>query len=59
MIVLHRSRFCESCGCVEVARINNDSVAVRDSEDPEGRVLVVSAEEWTAFTDGVRTGEFG
>jgi hypothetical protein len=31
---------------------------VRDSKDRDGSVLVFSADEWRAFTDGVRGGEF-
>lgn len=44
-------------GCVEVATVG-DRVAVRDSKDPEGGVLVFTAREWRAFLAGVRDGEF-
>jgi hypothetical protein len=33
--------------------------AVRDSKDPSGPALVVTAAGWSAFTAGVRAGEFG
>jgi hypothetical protein len=44
-------------GCVEVAFVE-DRVAVRDSKDRTGPVLVFTAHEWEAFVGGVRTGEF-
>jgi Domain of unknown function (DUF397) len=42
--------------CVEVARNLPGVVAVRDSKDPDGPSLVVTAGEWQAFLDGVRRG---
>ena len=45
-------------GCVEVAAVG-DLIAVRDSKDPEGGVLLFNAREWQAFVAGVRDGEFG
>jgi Domain of unknown function (DUF397) len=44
-------------GCVEVAFVG-DRVAVRDSKDPGGPVLLFSAHEWVAFLGGVHDGEF-
>jgi Domain of unknown function (DUF397) len=44
-------------GCVEVA-VEDDGVAVRDSKDQNGPVLVFSRHEWAAFVGGVRAGEF-
>jgi hypothetical protein len=44
-------------GCVEVALVDN-KVAVRDSKDRGGPVLVFTAHEWEAFVGGVRSGEF-
>ena len=43
--------------CVEVAPLH-DGVAVRDSKDPAGPILVYTADEWAAFLDGARKGEF-
>jgi hypothetical protein len=40
--------------CVEVARNLRGFVAVRDSKDPGGPSLIVTAGEWQAFLDGVR-----
>lgn len=43
--------------CVEVAMSPN-SVAVRDSKDPTGPVLIFTPDEWDAFIDGAVKGEF-
>ena len=45
--------------CVEVASNLPGVVAVRDSKDPGGPSLVVTAGEWRAFLGGVRRGGFG
>ena len=46
----HKSSYSSQNGnCVEVATNLPDLVAVRDSKDPEGSVLVVSADAWRAF----------
>jgi hypothetical protein len=44
-------------GCIEVA-FRDGRVAIRDSKDPQGPVLVFSAVEWHAFLDGARDGQF-
>jgi hypothetical protein len=41
-----------------VATIEAAEVEVRDSKDPEGPVLSFTLQEWRAFTDGVKAGEF-
>ncbi|HEU5110006.1 MAG TPA: DUF397 domain-containing protein [Micromonosporaceae bacterium] len=56
-LVWRRSGRCDSATCVEVA-VDGDRVGVRDGKDPDGAVLWFSIEEWTAFTDGIRAGEF-
>ena len=43
--------------CVEVASVPG-KVAVRDSKDPGGPVLVYAPDEWSAFLVGVKKGEF-
>jgi hypothetical protein len=45
--------------CVEVARLDGDLVAVRNSRHPSGPALVFTALEWEAFVYGARDGEFG
>jgi hypothetical protein len=44
--------------CVEVADLDGGARAVRDSKNPAGPALTFTAAEWTAFTTGVRAGEF-
>lgn len=44
-------------GCVEVAFVQGQ-VAVRDSKQRGGPVLVFTAHEWEAFLSGARVGEF-
>lgn len=43
--------------CVEVAS-TVDKVAIRDSKDPNGPILVYTANEFRAFLDRARSGEF-
>lgn len=44
--------------CVEVADLPGSARAVRDSKDPTGPVLIVTPNEWTAFTTSIRDGDF-
>lgn len=44
--------------CVEVAGNLAGIVAIRDTKDPGGAVLVFTPAEWSAFLDGVRAGDF-
>jgi hypothetical protein len=43
--------------CVEV-RLVGSGIQVRDTKHRDGAVLTFTAAEWTAFTGGVRDGEF-
>jgi hypothetical protein len=43
--------------CVEVA-FTDESVLVRNSQDPHGPRLSFSYSEWTAFVTGINRGEF-
>lgn len=45
--------------CVEVARLSDGSVAMRNSRHPDGPALVFTGAEWEAFLNGARIGEFG
>jgi uncharacterized protein DUF397 len=47
-----------SGGCVEVAFVEGDEVLVRDSKAPHGAVLRFNHTEWSAFLQGVRSGQF-
>ncbi len=51
------SRSSGNGNCVEVA-ILDDSVAVRDTKDRSGPVLVFTPAEWSAFVAGAKGGEF-
>jgi Domain of unknown function (DUF397) len=53
-----RSTFCGPGACVEVAPLGKGLVAVRDSKVDEGPVLVYTPDEWSAFIEGVKAGEF-
>jgi hypothetical protein len=44
--------------CVEVA-LTQGVMAIRDSKNPAGPALVVTADAWTAFVGSVTAGEFG
>lgn len=52
-----KSRHSAVNGCVEVAFVGNQ-VAVRDSKDRGGPILVFSVPEWRAFILGVQDGDF-
>jgi hypothetical protein len=45
--------------CVEVARLDDGQVAVRNSRHPSGPALVFTGPEWDAFVGGAKDGEFG
>jgi hypothetical protein len=55
--VWRKSTLSHTNGCVEVAFVD-DRVAVRDSTNRNGPVLVFTPFEWEAFVGGVRDGEF-
>jgi Domain of unknown function (DUF397) len=44
--------------CVEVATSLPDVVAIRDSKDQQGPVLIFTPSQWVAFCSGVKRGEF-
>ena len=56
-VVWRKSTLSAANGCVEVAFVDG-RVAVRDSKDRQGPVLVFTTAEWSAFVGGVRNGEF-
>jgi Domain of unknown function (DUF397) len=55
--IWHKSTYSATNGCVEVALVDGH-VAVRDSKDRHGPVLVFTPVEWSAFLGGARNGEF-
>jgi Domain of unknown function (DUF397) len=52
-----KSSYCATNACVEVA-VTSNAVMVRDSKNPHIAPLSFTAEEWSAFVQGVRAGEF-
>jgi hypothetical protein len=44
--------------CVEIASAAGRVIAVRDSKDPDGPILVYTPAEFSAFLTGARNGEF-
>jgi hypothetical protein len=52
-----KSSLSNSNGCVETAVVDQQ-IAVRDSKDHGGPVLLFTRTEWIAFVGGVRNGEF-
>jgi hypothetical protein len=55
--VWHKSTRSSNGNCVEVA-IVDDAVAVRDTKNREGGMLVFTTAEWSAFLSGAKDGEF-
>ncbi|WP_214103326.1 DUF397 domain-containing protein [Acrocarpospora catenulata] len=53
-----KSSFSANGNCVEVARLQNGNVGVRDSKDRDGHALVFTPREWVAFVKGVKDAEF-
>jgi hypothetical protein len=52
------TRSSPSCdNCVEVAFVDG-VIAVRDSKNREAGVLIFTPNEWDAFVDGTKDGEF-
>ncbi|MFF1378499.1 DUF397 domain-containing protein [Streptomyces sp. NPDC058308] len=56
----HKSSYSGPDGnCVEVAVLPHGAVALRDSRNPGRGDLRFTRDEWSAFRDGTRDGEFG
>ena len=55
-----KSTFSANSGqCVEVAvSLGAGVVAVRDSKDADGPVLVIGVARWREFTEGLKAGEY-
>jgi Domain of unknown function (DUF397) len=52
------SRSGNSANCVEICRLIDSLVAVRDSKKQSGPVLLFRAREWEVFAHGLRDGAF-
>jgi hypothetical protein len=53
-----KSSFSGGAGCVEVRRLDDGRIGVRDSKDISKPPHVFTIREWQAFLAGVRAGEF-
>ena len=54
-----KSRFSNPTGeCVELAKLTNGEIAVRNSRHPGGPALIFTRAEMAAFIQGVEEGEF-
>jgi hypothetical protein len=47
-----------SGNCVELAKLANGTIAMRNSRHPAGPVLISTREELAAFMRSIRSGEF-
>ncbi|WP_157556404.1 DUF397 domain-containing protein [Herbidospora yilanensis] len=56
--VWRKSSFSGTAQCVEVARLDEQHVGVRDSKNESGPALIFTPQEWRAFVGGVKNGEF-
>jgi hypothetical protein len=52
-----RARHCNGGNCLEVASYG-EGVAIRDSKNPDGPVLFYRRDEFLAFLQGVKEGDF-
>jgi hypothetical protein len=54
-----KSSYSEGGGeCVETAVLPDRRVALRDSKQPDGAILLYTPAEWSAFLTGAKAGEF-
>ncbi|MFI6498790.1 DUF397 domain-containing protein [Nonomuraea typhae] len=52
-----KSTYCGGNGaCVEVAMLDDETIAMRSSTQPEHPVLVFAPDAWISFLDGLRGG---
>jgi hypothetical protein len=51
-----KSSFCQAGECVEVAQLNEE-IILRSTRSPSA-VVRLTADEWHAFAQGMRAGEF-
>lgn len=53
-----RSSFCADRQCVEVARIDVDTVALRDGKNIDQPHLTFNGKDWRSFLDAIADGDF-
>jgi hypothetical protein len=52
------ARYCNDTGCVQVATAAPGVVAVRDSQNPNGSVLMYSSRQWSWFLRYAKEGGY-
>ena len=58
-LIWRKSSFSGDNGaCVELAAVPEGTVAVRDSKNPDGAMLIFTRAEMRVWLQGVRAGEF-
>jgi Domain of unknown function (DUF397) len=57
-VIWRKSSYSGSYGgdCVEVVALRDQSLAVRDSKDPDGPMLTFTRAEWRTFISAVKAG---
>lgn len=58
LINWQQSSGCSGGACVQVAFVDDNTILVRNSDDPDGSVLQFNRAEWIAFVEGAKLGEF-
>lgn len=55
MVQWRKSRFSNPSGnCVEIARLSDQQIAVRDSRHPGGPALIFTSAAWAAFVQAIQ-----
>jgi hypothetical protein len=53
-----KSTRCADSACVEVARVGDDLIGLRDSKRVEQPFLRFDQAAWSAFVEGIKAGDF-
>jgi len=52
-----KASFCASGECVEVT-LQGGAIILRDSAEPQGKILHCSVDEWRSFVRNIKDGKF-
>ena len=52
-----KSSYSNDVACIEVARLDDQRVGMRDSKSPEGGTLVLTSVQFKRLVDGIKEGE--
>jgi hypothetical protein len=53
-VAWQRSTYCNSGNCVEVALLDDNRIAVRNSAKPADSPMVISVNEWNSFLAAIK-----